>query len=128
MASVRWNHDPDRYVVYLRGYPKRLQNEIAEIVQETVDEGATLMHSKIDRIDTEYMKGAVAADLVDVSKTHISGWFGWGDDDVKPYFIYQEEGFVHARSGKHIPPMHALLEAFVETREKFFQKLEKRLH
>lgn len=43
---------------------------------------------------------------------------GWiNPADREQYFLYQEYGFTQP-SGHDVPPMHALTDAFVETREK----------
>lgn len=106
-----------------------------DIVRDVVKEAAEEMYDKINRIDTERMKGSVS---------HISskgrGKFGWfigdtidndqhvrgaGDPAKNDYFVYQEHGFRHYKSGKIIAPMHALMSTFVRAREELAERLEK---
>lgn len=126
MASIRWNQDLTRLRAHVQGLPEELTEVGAKIVAETAKEGADLMYRKIDRIDTEFMKGSVGNSDAKIEKDTISAEFGWGIEgaQVEPYFLYQEYGFRHVWSGNKIPPMHALMGAFVEVREKFFRRVK----
>jgi len=73
------------------------------------------------------MLGDVAAGEVSNTGRSASGEYGWGvtGGPVQPYYLYQENGFKNWRSGVNIPPMHALLDSFVEMREKFISRIAK---
>ena len=124
MAAIRWNHDLDRLVTHLQNIPEELEQAASDITQESVDEGAHIMYEKVSRIDTGAMKESVGSGPVEKSGSTISGWFGWSDEKVQPYFVYQEQGFKNVWSGEDVPPMHALLESFIEERESWFARLK----
>lgn len=130
----QWNRDMDRLENFVVGTPRRLADEAEEIVQETITEGADAMRTYIEtsglgdktgRIETGYMLGDVTQSEVTNNGTRIEGSWGWGvtHADVKDYYLYQEQGFTHARSGKDIPPMHALLRSYIDQRDKFYSRI-----
>ena len=126
MADIRWNRDFDRLRTHVQGLPNEMREVAKTIVAETVKNGAETMYDLIDRVDTEHMKGSVSYEGPKSQRWRVSGKFGWGlhGAKVEPYFIYQEQGFTNSRSGKDVPPMHALLRAFMVTREKFFARVK----
>jgi len=124
MAAIRWNSDLNKLITHLHSVPEELEQAVEAITQEAVEEGATIMYDKIDRRDTGAMKEGVGSGPVEKHGKTMSGWFGWGDEKVQPYFIYQEQGFNNVWSGEDVPPMHALLESFIEERESWFSRLK----
>lgn len=125
MATAQFTNDSlNQMTAHFQGLGNRAERVMTKLVEETINDGAALMRSNIEasgRIDQGYMLGDVAASEVSATKTQASGSFGWGvtAGPVAPYYLYQEYGFKHWRSGKMIPPMHALLEAFTTEQEKF---------
>lgn len=119
---MTWNHEFNNLAARMAAVPKNLEDKAAVIVQETVIEGAQQMRSLIDRIDTGQMLADVGNTNVQKDGTRVYAQFGWVDQ-VQPYYIYQEQGFRHYRSGKDVPPMHALLRAFINVREKFYGRI-----
>lgn len=115
-------YDLNNFVTNLANVGPRLEERATQIVQETVIDGAQQMRSLIDRIDTGQMLADVGNTDVQKEGTRVHAEFGWVDQ-VQPYYIYQEQGFTHYGSGKDIPPMHALLQAFINVREKFYAKI-----
>lgn len=128
MTEIWRNADLNHLVTSVRALQKNLRQECIKIVEETINEGRDVMISNVEssnRIDTGYMLGTISASEVQATGNIISGQFGWGinGNPVEDYYLYQEQGFQHWRSGKDIPPMHALLEAFITVREHFFAKV-----
>lgn len=103
-------------------------DEAAEnLIKDVTKIAAEDMHSRVDRIDTERMKGSVS--YITEGKR---GKFGWyiGDSIDKDqrvierpnrayngYFVFQEHGFRNAKTGQVVPPMHALMHSFIDARE-----------
>lgn len=137
MARVIWRgRDLDDMSTSLRAIPEQFLDAASEVISDVTDEGAVQMRSYIEsrgtgydghtgRVDEGYMLGDVAASEVANTGRSASGEYGWGvtAGPVQPYYRYQEDGFRHARSGKNVPPMHALLDSFVEMREKFISRI-----
>lgn len=137
MARIVWrNNDLDRMASQVRAIPEQFLNAAAEIIEDSAQDGAAQMRNYIEtrgtgydghagRVDEGYMLGDVAASEVENTGRSASAQYGWGvtGGPVQDYYRYQENGFKHWRSGKSIPPMHALLDSFVETREKFFSRI-----
>lgn len=124
MAAIRWNGDLNKLVTHLNNVPEELEQAVEMATQEAVKDGARIMYDKIDRRDTGAMKESVGSGGVEKQGQTIRGWFGWSDEKVQPYFVYQEQGFNNVWSGEDVPPMHALLESFIEEREKWFSRLK----
>lgn len=125
MASVRWNREFYDYRTRLGQLPNTMRDVAVRIVNESVKEGAEIMYDKVNRVDTEHMKGSVSYEDARSAGKTVKGKFGWGlhGSKVEPYFIYQEQGFTHAYSGKDIAPMHALFDAFRIEKEKFYERI-----
>lgn len=137
MARVIWrNNDLNDMSTKLRAIPAEFLDAASDVISDVTDEGAVQMRSYIEsrgtgydghtgRVDEGYMLGDVAASEVANTGRSASGEYGWGvtGGPVQPYYRYQEDGFRHARSGKNVPPMHALLDSFVEMREKFISRI-----
>lgn len=123
MAKASWI-GLDSFIAKVENLPRDLLEGAEEIVTDCAKEGADIMYQNIDRIDTEFMKGSVGNSDASRKGDTVSADFGWGIEgaEVEDYFIYQEKGFTHT-SGKKIPPMHALLGAFIETRERFYRRI-----
>jgi len=124
MAAIRWNGDLDKLITHLNNVPEELEQAVTEVTQESVDEGSHIMYEKVGRIDTGVMRESVGSGPVAKSDSTVSGWFGWPDEKVEPYFVYQEQGFNNVWSGEDVPPMHALLESFIVERESWFSRLK----
>lgn len=138
--GITWNRELDQLRTYIKAAGPGLQDEAEKIVAESINEGAALMRDFIQtrgtgwegrrgRVDEGYMLGDVAASEVQRDRSGVRGQYGWGVTGAKPqdYYRYQEQGFRHWRSGKDVAPMHALLDSFIQTREKFKSKVVKRL-
>lgn len=125
--GFQWmNGDLKSLVTELRGIPEEVAAEAQALVSEAMNIGAetqrqiietsgTVKSGKQGRIETGLMRNSVQSAGADRVGNTIEGRFGWRDPD--PYFLYQEYGFTHARSGEDIVPMHALLQGFVKARE-----------
>lgn len=116
-------------------YIKEIEREAAKVVDETAKEGAEVMRGHIEvrgtgyrghqgRIETGAMLDAVQS-VTEKTDDGVRGRFGWGvrGGPTDDYFRYQEEGFTIASSGHDVPPMHALLDAFISVREDFIRKV-----
>ena len=79
---------------------------------ETTPSG--LVPGKIGRVWTGTMRDAVGSDPVTSSGGEVKGTFGWTKEQWE-YFKFQENGTGNGRGS--IPPMHALLGAFIWARE-----------
>lgn len=126
MASAQWNKDFYDLKTHTARLPENMRDEAKKIVSESAKEGASRMYELVDRIDTELMRGSVSYEDAKTTPSSVYAKFGWGlhGADVEPYFVYQEQGFTHAGSGTDVPPMHALLRAFMEVREKFYARVK----
>lgn len=110
--------------VHLETVTPRLEQAARDIVDDLVEEGAALMQARIhelDRIDTTKMISSVK--FKHAKSSYFYGRFGWVDVH-EDYFKYQDEGFRHWISGKHIPGMFALYDAFIQVREELKQRVE----
>lgn len=128
MAYAKWTNDSlNKMIFQFEGMKDIGREESAKLVEESINEGAAIMRTNIEtsgRIDQGYMLGDVAASEVQSDAKGVRGQFGWGvtSGPVQDYYLHQENGFKHWRSGKNIPPMHALLEAFITVSQKFEEK------
>jgi hypothetical protein len=120
MPVTRSNRDIQNLQLAMKALPQNLRDEGKEIVYETIKEGAEIMYSDINRIDTERMKASVSYSNVESTSKGVSGQWGWGlhGSEVKDYFKYQEYGT------RSITPMHALLGSYIKMREKFMRRVE----
>lgn len=128
------DRDLEKMKTVLQARTQAAVDSRAEIIREVTREAAEDMHNRVDRIDTERMKGSVSH-VVSPTK----GKFGWyiGDnisndqrvitdgDARNDYFVYQEHGFKHAGSGRIVEPMHALLGSFLDARDKLQNEVQK---
>lgn len=89
-------------------------------VNVAINEGVNAMREMImtrgvppksARYDTGLMFESVDSRILESSPEHVAGEFGWTVEQEK-YFVYQEKGFRHYVSGKQIPAMNALRDAF----------------
>lgn len=126
MAKIVWNTEFEHLTHRLRNLPEEVAEAATEIVTDTAKYGGDLMYRLVNRVDTEFMKGSVGNSEARRDGDTVSAEFGWGIDgaETAPYFIYQERGFTHYRSGKKIPPMHALLGSFMSAREYFKMRIK----
>lgn len=145
MSRAFNTRDLDKMVTRLKHSAEVLQSEAERIVREVAEEGADEMRKIIStdttpgkaagtwssnwfsatakgRIETGMMLGDVST--APSKKTARWGWALNGGREVD-YYMYQENGFTHWRTGKDIPPMHALLGSFLKARESAIRKLDK---
>lgn len=119
----------------IENLPQEKLDQAAQIMEEVTDEGADLMRQYIrtrgteksgkeGRIETGTMLDEVES-AVHRNPKSVRGEFGWGVAGGlhEKYFDYQENGFRHWRSGENVPPMHAMLDAFIKMRIKFFARM-----
>jgi hypothetical protein len=110
-----------------------LREQPSHIAEDAAEYGADLMRQYIEtrgtgyvgrgarataegRIDTGAMYDAVGVSDVRHNPSGVAVNFGWVHD-VEPYFAYQEEGTAT------VSPMHALLDATVQTRVYFYNEI-----
>lgn len=116
-------------------YIKEIEREAAKVVDETAKEGAEVMRGFIEsrgtgyrghtgRVETGTMLDQVQS-VTEKTNEGVRGRFGFNVRSGTPqnYFRYQEQGFTIASSGHDVPPMHALLDAFIHVREDFIRKV-----
>lgn len=125
----------NKYSARLRSESKRINDEAVQVAQESAEFGANLMRDFIRRASTKTglargqegrIKTSTMLNAVSVGNPRRLGQggvainYGWGVDGqrTEPYFFYQEVG------AGHIPPMHALLDSLVRTREYFYARLK----
>lgn len=123
---------------HLRTRTTRLREDAADIVTEAAQFGADLMREYIatrgtgyvgkgarataeGRIDTGQMYDDVHAKPARIRKSDIVAEFGW-TDRVRDYYLTQENEITPGGS----PPMHALLDAQIRTREYLYARLKER--
>lgn len=140
MAMVWRNSDLSGLATSLKGHKIVMERRAAEIVEEVISEGSNNMRRHIETRGTGYRghtgrieTGAMLENVgdssgqIDISAGSVSGKFGWGTTggDVQPYYSYQEQGFTNWRTGRDVPPMHALLDAFITARISLMKKINK---
>jgi len=139
MARVSWRGDLRKLRMRIENLPQEKLDQAARIMEEVTDEGADLMRQYIatrgiasdgnggikeGRIESGKMLKNVES-AVHRNPKSVRGEFGWGvaGGPHEKYFDYQENGFRHWLSGKNVPPMHAMLDAFIKMRVKFFARM-----
>lgn len=135
MARVQWRGDLRQLRMRIENLPQEKLDQAQKIMEEVTDEGADLMRQYIStrgteksgkqgRIETGAMYEATQS-AVHRNPKSVRGEFGWGvaGGPHEKYFDYQENGFRHWRSGENVPPMHAMLDAFIKMRIKFFARM-----
>lgn len=132
MGMVWRNSDLNNMRSSFNGFVEDLEDGITDALVDAVEYGYSEMKKTVEtsgtgyvgkgaratpegRIDTGLMIDSIDRDL-NKSGTTISGEFGWLDRQEN-YFLYQENGF------RNVPPMHALLGAFVPARERLIRRL-----
>lgn len=125
----------NKYSARLRSAAKKLQSGSDEVVRDAAEHGAALMREHIatrgtgyvgrgpratpdGRIDYGVMYDAVGVTDVRHNPSGVAVNFGWVDGTIEDYFAYQEEGT------RTVSPMHALMDATVETREYFYAAIK----
>lgn len=126
MAKVKFSRGWRGFKNHVENAPERVQKRAAQIVEETVKDGANLTQRNIvraGRVDTTLMYRSVSYTTPRTSYHY--GRFGWGlnGHPYEDYFWYQEQGFRHV-SGTQVAGMHALYGALVEVREDFYRKVK----
>ena len=145
MARVSWRGgDVKKIALRIENIPEELMEMANDVIDEVTDDGAELMREYImtratDKVRERYgregryrpgkaMYKAVKSGTKQ-NRRSVVGTFGWGVDGSanEDYFRFQEEGFRHWISGEDIVPMHALLDAYMETRERFFARMREEM-
>lgn len=106
---------------------------LTEVITDIVEEASAMMvktiettpsglvPGKIGRVYSGDMRDAVGNDPVVRAGDKVSGTFGWTKEQLD-YFLYQENGAAPGRNT--IPPMHALLGAFIWAREELKNRID----
>lgn len=105
---------------------KLFQKKMQAETREAAKDAAEILAGKM----TYYIKTATGTisgpgrvktgDMLGDVKVRSKGNSAWGSaeagwiDMVKDYYVYQEEGFRHVRSGRYIPGMFAFGQAWIE--------------
>lgn len=129
-VKFQWNQDFTNYVEYISGLPERVEAEVSQIIEEEIQlaeeeviriintsgtgyVGKGALATPEARVDTGYMRSQVRSKMID---SH-TGRFGWGLEGgaVPDYFLEQENEDTIGGN----PPMHAILGAFIQARERF---------
>jgi hypothetical protein len=130
----------NKFTATLRTRTTRILDGGAQVAEDAADYGVSLMREYIatrgtgyvgkgaratpeGRIDTGQMYDAVKAGQVRRNPSGVAVSFGWGIDGspVPSYFLTQE----NEPTPGGFPPMHALLDATIHTREYFYAELKK---
>ncbi|AGY47157.1 hypothetical protein CN1A_48 [Clavibacter phage CN1A] len=90
---------------------KSVDSDLEHIARQ----GAQETQANIDRIDTGDMRDDVSYRKVASGATFSTWAFGWVNR-FQRYYHFQEDGFIHWRSGNEIAGMHALKDATEEAR------------
>lgn len=134
MGVVWRNNDLNDFTTRAAFYIKEIEREAAQAVDETAKQGAQVMRGFIEtrgtgyrghqgRVETGEMLAAVGS-VTEKTAEGVRGRFGWGiRQPAEDYYRWQEQGFTIASSGHDVPPMHALLDAFIQVREDFVRRL-----
>lgn len=127
MAQIKFSRGWRGFKEHIENAPQRVQKRAAEIVEETVKDGADKMQRNIvrsGRVDTTLMYRSVS--YTSPKSSYFYGRFGWGlnGNPYEDYFWYQEQGFNHV-NGMRVEGMHAMYGAFLEVREDFYRKVER---
>lgn len=128
---MKFNRDLYDFELRIAFMRKSMRADVEEIVDDFIQTGAKRMDEFIStrgikkpgRIDTDNMRGSVTATESEWTGDSVKGKFGWPKAYAEDYFFYQENGFYNSRAQRDIPPMHALLDAYIEAREKFLDDL-----
>lgn len=138
--STAWRADLRRLRYRIENLVPDTLDQAEEIMDETVQEGAAMMRRYIEtrgtersgktgRIETGSMRDNVEHNTQRFAKS-VRGEFGWGvaGGRHEDYYEYQEHGFRWmGRDDIHVPPMHALLDATIQMREKFFARMRREM-
>lgn len=125
----------NKYSARLRSASQKLKDDAGSVAEDSAEYGAELMRKYIEtrgtgyigrgaratadgRIDTGLMYDSVGVSTVRHNPSGVAVNFGWVDE-VQAYFAFQEEGT------QRISPMHALLDATVQTRVYFYNEIKK---
>lgn len=87
--------------------------------------GRVRLGSSSARVDSGDMIRAVKSRIEGGRRFIARAAFGW-INDFEDYFGYQDESFIHWRSGKKIPGMFALRDARLHVTQQVLPKLEKK--
>lgn len=117
----------ERLRARIEAIPGIAEDRLEELVEEAVIEGAhvqgtliattgTGWENRSGRVDTGAMLEAVKSSKPKRSGSTVSAEFGWLEDP-QDYYVYQEQGFRHYRTGNDVKGMHALLDGFTAAKE-----------
>jgi hypothetical protein len=133
----------NQFTARLRTRAKDIEGIATEVAEDAAEFGAQRMREYIatrgtgwvgkgiratpeGRIDTGQMYDDVKAGPVRHNPSGVAVNFGWVGN-VESYYAAQEKGFVNTFTGRPVPPMHALMDATIETRVYFYRELKRRL-
>ena len=140
MGLVWRNGDLNQLATKLSARGKDAERIAEEILDTVVEQAAWDMRNLIEtrgtgynghtgRVEQGYMLADVGENQGEIEKSGhtLTGRFGWGVNGgpVEPYYLYQEQGFKNSWTGRDVPPMHALLDAFVKARNNMIRLLAK---
>lgn len=134
MASVDWGSGLNKFTAVLRSKARALRENSDDVVLDAAEFGAAKMRYNImtrgtgyvgrgaratpeGRIDTGQMYDDVSIGEIRHNPSGVAINFGW-TGNVEEYYRIQEDGF------GNVPPMHALLDAAIETRSYFYKRIK----
>lgn len=139
MAKTVWGPGLNKFTGRLRTANRDVREQGADIAERTAELGAALMRAYIEtrgtgykghvgRIETRKMLEAVGVGTLRHTSSGVEINFGWGTNGVagEKYYRLQEDGFINPFTGLPVPPMHALLDATVQSREFFYAEIRRR--
>lgn len=136
--GFKWKGNSPRDLgLYYGRIPEQILESLEEPAEDIAREGANLMREYIRTRGTEKSGKAGRVESGDMlrfvrhrvdrdGKNKLRVRWGWLATR-RAYFRYQENGFVHYQSGETIPPMHALLDSYMQQRDKIVRDIERRL-
>lgn len=136
--KLTYNQDPSEMVKRFRTAVDRIENGSYKIIAQAMQDGANIMRQMIStrpsaksgkpgRIDTGHMLSSVSHFTNPGTKAgNVSGRFGWIDGG-EDYFLYQEAGFTHNRSGEWIEGMYAMQDSGDYVANKLREELRENL-
>lgn len=135
MGFVWTKGSPARFAADIKALAGIIEDQVAPIVDKALTDAVVDMRATVATSGTGYVgKGAraTAEGRIDTGEMYdaitsrkdgkTSGRFGWMNP--KKYYGLQEDGF-NGPSGRPVPPMHALLGAFIKARVQIERDLRK---
>ena len=129
--------DPKELGAYYGRLPEQILAGFEEQAEDIARQGANDMREfirtrgteksgKTGRIESGDMLKYVRHRVDRDGRNRLRIRWGWLATRRK-YFRFQENGFRHYQSGEIIPPMHALLDSYMQNRDKIVRDIERRL-